>query len=170
MVDVSIVVVAYNDATDLPRTLTSAVGQEGVSVELIVVDNASSDRSRDVAAVFAPQARIVALPENVGFAAGMNCGIEASSGRYVLALNPDCRLEPDFAALLASRLNYWPDVGSASGRIYRAEGRELSPISSSTARMPTSPGACGASAGSVCTCRGPWRTTAGATCPSGAGR
>ncbi len=126
MVDVSIVVVAYNDATDLPRTLTSAVGQEGVSVELIVVDNASSDRSRDVAAVFAPQARIVALPENVGFAAGMNCGIEASSGRYVLALNPDCRLEPDFAALLASRLNYWPDVGSASGRIYRAEGRELS--------------------------------------------
>ncbi|MGH9363965.1 MAG: glycosyltransferase family 2 protein, partial [Thermoanaerobaculia bacterium] len=102
-----------------------AAGQEGVSSEIIVVDNASSDRSRDVAAVSAPAARIIALAENVGFAAGMNRGIEKSSGRYVLALNPDCRLMPDFAALLAQRLDARPDAGSASGRVHRAEGRLL---------------------------------------------
>ncbi|HEV2064346.1 MAG TPA: glycosyltransferase family 2 protein [Thermoanaerobaculia bacterium] len=125
MIDVSIVVVAHNDEADLPLSLTSAASQRGVTVETIVVDNASSDRSRDVAAVFAPAARIVALPENAGFAAGMNRGIEESSGRYVLALNPDCRLRPDFASVLAARLDARKDAGSASGRVYRAEGPEL---------------------------------------------
>ena len=57
----------------------------------------------------------------------MNAGIEATSGRYVLALNPDCRLEPDFAAILARRLDAADarDVGSASGRLLRADGQEL---------------------------------------------
>ena len=125
MIDVSIVVVTHNDEADLPLSLTAAAGQSGISVELIVVDNASSDRSRDVAAVFAPAARIVALPENVGFAGGMNRGIEECTGRYVLALNPDCRLAPDFSAVLAGRLDARPDAGSASGRLYRAQGADL---------------------------------------------
>ena len=55
----------------------------------------------------------------------MNAGIDATTGRYVLALNPDCRLEPDFAATLARRLDAADaaDVGSASGRLLRAQGR-----------------------------------------------
>ena len=125
MIDVSIVVVAHNDADDLPVCLASAIAQNGVSIETIVVDNASADPSRQVAARFAPAARVIALPENVGFAAGMNRGIEEAAGRYVLALNPDCRLLPDFAAVLAARLDARPDAGSASGRIYRADGPQL---------------------------------------------
>src|SRR6185369_14406170 len=72
---------------------------------------------------------LMANRENVGFAAAMNAGIAATSGRYVLALNPDCRLEPDFAANLARRLDAADaaDVGSASGRLLRAQGPELSP-------------------------------------------
>jgi GT2 family glycosyltransferase len=127
MIDVSIVVVAHDDAGDLPVCLTSAIAQKGASVETIVVDNASRDGSREIAARFAPAARVIALPENVGFAGGMNRGIEESAGRYVLALNPDCRLAPDFAAVLAARLDARPDVGSASGRIFRAEGAALAP-------------------------------------------
>jgi GT2 family glycosyltransferase len=71
--------------------------------------------------------RVVALPTNAGFAAAMNAGIASTTGRYVLALNPDCRLEPDFAAVLARRLDASDasDVGSASGRLYRAEGPGL---------------------------------------------
>jgi GT2 family glycosyltransferase len=125
MIDVSIVVVAHNDEADLPLSLASAAGQTGARVETIVVDNASSDRSREVAAAFAPAVRIVPLAENVGFAAGMNRGIEESAGRYVLALNPDCRLMPDFASVLAARLDVRTDAGSASGRVYRANGPEL---------------------------------------------
>ncbi|MEP6994308.1 MAG: glycosyltransferase [Acidobacteriota bacterium] len=127
--DVSIIVVAKDDAADLPLSLGSAVSQTGVSVETWLIDNASSDASREVPAQFGSAVSLLALPENVGFAAAMNAGIAASSGRYILALNPDCRLEPDFAAVLARRLDAADaaDVGSASGRVLRAQGKSLAP-------------------------------------------
>jgi GT2 family glycosyltransferase len=124
--DVSIIVVSQDSTEDLQLSLASASEQGGVSTEILVVDNASSDGSRDVAARFA---RVIPLPENVGFAAAMNTGIMETSGRYVLALNPDCRLASDFAATLARRLDERPDVGSASGRVYRARGPGLEPTS-----------------------------------------
>jgi GT2 family glycosyltransferase len=129
MTDVSIVVVSWNDAADLPVSLGSALAQRGVSTETLLVDNASADASREVPERLGGGARVLALPENVGFAAAMNAGIDASSGRYVLALNPDCRLEPDFCAVLAARLDRADaaDVGSASGRVIRGKGPDLAP-------------------------------------------
>jgi GT2 family glycosyltransferase len=129
MTDVSVILVTHDSAADLPVSLASAQNQRGAAVETIVVDTASSDGSAELARRLAPSARVIALPENVGFSAAMNVGIEASGGRYVLSLNPDCRLEPDFAAVLAARLDARPDVGSASGRILRAQGPQLLPTS-----------------------------------------
>jgi len=125
--DVSIVVVSHNDAADLPLSLESALAQRGIETEIVVVDCASSDASLEIARKFEPRVRLIALPENVGFAAAMNAGIEATSGQYVLALNPDCRLQPDFCAVLAKRLDGASEAGSASGRIYRAQGPALAP-------------------------------------------
>ncbi len=127
--DVSIVVVSKDDAADLPVSLGSAVAQRGVSCETILVDNASQDASREVPDRFGGAVRLVAMRENLGFAGAMNAGIDASSGRYVLALNPDCRLEPDFAVKLVRRLDAADaaDVGSASGRLLRAQGADLAP-------------------------------------------
>jgi GT2 family glycosyltransferase len=125
MIDVSIIVVSHNDERDLPLSVGSAMAQQGVAVETLIVDNVSSDQSRAVVQRIAPRARLLALPENIGFAGAMNRGIAETTGRYVLALNPDCRLEPDFAATLAARLDHSPNVGSASGRIFRAEGESL---------------------------------------------
>jgi GT2 family glycosyltransferase len=128
MIDVSIIVVGHNDEADLPLSVGSALAQRGVTTETLVVDNDSSDGSREaVRRVGGQRVHLLELPENIGFAAAMNLGIGASSGRYVLALNPDCRLEPDFAAILTGRLDRRPDVGSASGRLLRAQGAELSP-------------------------------------------
>ena len=126
-VDVSIVVVSKNSGPDLAVALRSAVAQRGVACETLLVDNASTDGSREIARGFGGAVRLLALETNVGYAAAMNAGIDATTGRYVLALNPDCRLEPDFAAILSRRLDA-PDaarVGSASGRLYRAEGPDL---------------------------------------------
>jgi len=125
MIDVSVIIVSHNDERDLPVSVGSAIAQRGISVETLVVDNLSTDRSRAVVAEMAPAARVLALSENVGFAGAMNRGIRETSGRYVLALNPDCRLSPDFAAILASRLDGHPEFGSASGRILRGDGDEL---------------------------------------------
>ena len=125
--DVSIIVVSKDDATDLPVSLGSALAQKGVSCETLLVDNASTDGSREVGERLG--ARVLAQRENVGFAAAMNTGIDSSTGRYVLALNPDCRLEPDFAGALTRRLDAEDGerFGSASGRLLRAEGPELAP-------------------------------------------
>ncbi len=128
-VDVSIIVVSKDDAGDLPTSVGSALAQRGAACETLVVDNASEDDSREVARSLGSGVRVLALPENAGFAAAMNAGIDASSGRYVLALNPDCRLEPNFAEILARRLDApdAADVGSASGRLLRGDGPALSP-------------------------------------------
>jgi GT2 family glycosyltransferase len=127
MPDVSIVIVSHNDAADLPRSIESALAQHGVSVEAVLVDNASTDSSVEVARRYSPRLRLIALPVNTGFASAMNTGISSTSGRYVVALNPDCRLEPAFSAVLAERLNRSPEIGSASGRVYRASGEALDP-------------------------------------------
>lgn len=125
MTDVSIIVVTHDSAADLPASVPSAAAQRGVATEVVVVDTGSSDGSAEVARRLLPAARVLALGENVGFSAAMNAGIDATRGRYVLALNPDCRLDPDFCARLAVRLDARPDVGSASGRILRASGADL---------------------------------------------
>jgi GT2 family glycosyltransferase len=125
--DVSIVVVSHDSAADLPLSVASAVAQTGVTSETLVVDNASTDGSRDVARKFGTTVRLIPMAANVGFAAAMNAGIEASTGRYVLALNPDCRLDTRFSEVLTNALDSRPDAGSASGRIYRAHGPDLTP-------------------------------------------
>jgi len=125
--DVSIIVVSKDDAADLPVSLGSALAQRGISCETLLVDNASTDASREAPRAFGGAVRLLALEENLGFAGGMNAGILATSGRYVLALNPDCRLSPDFASTLVRRLDASDasDVGSASGRLLRAGGEAL---------------------------------------------
>jgi GT2 family glycosyltransferase len=125
--DASVIIVSHDDALDLPLSIESALAQRGVELEVVVVDNASTDRSTDVARGYGSRVRLIALPENTGFAAAMNTGIEATTGRYVVALNPDCRLEPDFCAVLVERLDRAPRAGSASGRVYRAAGESLQP-------------------------------------------
>ena len=125
VIDVSIVVVSHDSAEDLGVCLSSARAQEGVSTEIIVVDNASADGSRRIAEEHG--ARVLALGTNRGFAGGANAGIASSTGRYVLTLNPDCRLEASFCRILRDVLDRpdAADAGSASGKIYRGEGRDL---------------------------------------------
>jgi GT2 family glycosyltransferase len=130
--DVSIIFVSHNDADDLAVSIPAALAQTGVAVEVIVVDNVSSDASREVADRHSREGvKRLALAENRGYAGGMNAGIGVSAGRYVLCLNPDCRLTPSFASVLAARLDQpgASGVGSASGKLLRAEGSELAATS-----------------------------------------
>lgn len=125
--DVSIVVVSYGSGGDLAVSLPAAMAQRGAEVEVLVVENGEAERSGPIAARLG--ARFLLLPQNRGFAGGANAGIAATSGRYVMTLNPDCRLAPDFCAALTARLDRLDaaDAGSASGKIYRAQGADLAP-------------------------------------------
>jgi N-acetylglucosaminyl-diphospho-decaprenol L-rhamnosyltransferase len=90
----AVVVVAYHSSAHLPRTLARVREQLRPGDHLVVVDNASGDGSAEVARAAAPQATVVALPENRGFGAGCHAGAAASTSPLLLFLNPDAQLAP----------------------------------------------------------------------------
>jgi glycosyltransferase involved in cell wall biosynthesis len=81
---VSIVVPNYNYAKFLPRSLTSALGQDSAHGEVIVVDDASTDNSREVIGRFGASIRPVLRPQNRGQGAGMNAGFATAKGAFVI--------------------------------------------------------------------------------------
>jgi len=122
---VSVVLVTWNSARYLRRCLEGLGQQTHRSVELIAVDNASSDPSIELVA---PRAAILIRNEtNRGFSVAVNQAIAVARGEYVLLLNPDCYLLPDYIARLVAALSTAPDVGSATGLLIRATGDGIEP-------------------------------------------
>jgi GT2 family glycosyltransferase len=120
---VSIVVVTYNSASTMPGLLGSlpdALAGVGPH-ELLVVDSGSSDGTLEAVARLAPWARGLSLGSNVGYAAGVNAGVAASTLRGpVLVLNPDLTLAPGAIAPLLSALRL--DVGITVPRLVADDG------------------------------------------------
>ena len=110
---VSIVLVTWNSGQHLRRCLDGIERQTHRNVELIVVDNASSDWSIDVATI--------RNHTNRGFAAAVNQGIATARGEFVQLVNPDCFLEPDYVERLLPVFDD-PAVGSATGKLLRDDG------------------------------------------------
>ncbi|MDT7724333.1 MAG: hypothetical protein QOI21_909 [Actinomycetota bacterium] len=103
----AVVIVTYHSAEVVEgclRSVQEALGGEN-SARIVVVDNASTDGTLDVAASVAPEAHVVRLHANGGFAAGVNAGIATSPGCDVLILNPDVRLRPGALRALRERLS-----------------------------------------------------------------
>jgi GT2 family glycosyltransferase len=112
---VAAVIPNWNGAGDLRACLASLEGQRGVELELVVVDNGSTDGSLEL--LRSSGTPHVALPENTGFAPAMNLGFERTGAEFVLALNSDTVLEPDAVARLAGRLTDEPELGGVQPRI-----------------------------------------------------
>jgi GT2 family glycosyltransferase len=120
---IAVVIPSWNSVELLPACLDSVAAQEGVEIELLAVDNGSSDgtiellRDRGV--------EHVGLPRNAGFAAAMNLGAARTRAAAVLALNADATLAPGAAAALAAALSEDPTLGGVQPRILqREEGAE----------------------------------------------
>src|SRR5689334_13928789 len=97
---VSIVIDNYNTARFVGEAIESALGQTRPDVEVVVVDDGSTDGSRDVIAGFEGRVRVV-LQENRGQAGAVNTGYAAVSGDVVLFLDGDDVLLPGAAAAAA---------------------------------------------------------------------
>ncbi|MBI4886425.1 MAG: glycosyltransferase family 2 protein [Acidobacteria bacterium] len=121
--DVSVVLVNYNAGPELRRALGSVAAElAGHAWEAVVVDNASSDGSGAVVSEFAPHARLLRNNGNVGFARGVNQGLAATSGRFVLIMNPDCRLVAGAFEALHAELDRSPGCAIAGPRILDPDG------------------------------------------------
>jgi len=93
---VSVTIVTYNSGRFIKRCLESVLAQRYPNTEIIVIDNASSDGTIDILEQFEDRCQITYNDENIGFAAAQNQAIRASSGDWVLTLNPDVLLLPNF--------------------------------------------------------------------------
>jgi GT2 family glycosyltransferase len=121
---VSVVLVSWNSARYLRRCLEGIEQQTHRNLELIAIDNASAD---DSVALLEPHATtLVRNPGNRGFSVAVNQAIALARGEFVLVVNPDCYLLPEYAARLVALFSS-PDVGSATGLLIRARGTEIEP-------------------------------------------
>jgi N-acetylglucosaminyl-diphospho-decaprenol L-rhamnosyltransferase len=125
---VTIVIVTYNSARDIDAALRSLTQAPAATPQdIVVVDNASSDRTPSHIRVAWPQVRLIESASNIGFAAANNRGIRASSSELVLLLNPDTRVPPGTVDCLVSHLDARADVAIIGPRIVDGRGRaELS--------------------------------------------
>lgn len=137
-VDVTVVVVSWN-TRDLTLACLRSVEAEAVnsstSIEIVLVDNGSSDGTVDAVVSALPSARVIELPENVGFARAANRGIAEGTGRFALLLNSDAELPVDSISRLVATLDEHPKaaaVGSAlvgpDGERQFSCGRFLNPV------------------------------------------
>lgn len=121
--EVTAVVVTYRSARDITVCLDALERSlDGISSEIVVVDNASDDETPDVAKRACPRARLVCSPDNVGFARGCNLGTALARGRYVLLVNPDAVLREDTVTELLACAKRHADAGVVGGRALHADG------------------------------------------------
>ena len=124
---VSVTIVSHNSRQYLEPCLRSVFAQTHRPLEVVVVDNASTDGSLEILARFEGRIRLICNDRNLGFAAAQNQAIRASESDWVLALNPDAALLPDFVSELVEGGQIDPKVGAVCGRLL-SMGRNLQPL------------------------------------------
>lgn len=123
MMDLSIVVVSWNTRDLLARCLESACpGAHAQGLELLVVDNHSSDGSAEMVGERFPWVQLIANGENLGFARASNQGIKRSQGRYILLLNSDTEVHPGALDALVGFMNEHPQAGGCGPRLLNPDG------------------------------------------------
>ncbi|MBS1251600.1 MAG: N-acetylglucosaminyl-diphospho-decaprenol L-rhamnosyltransferase [Anaerolineales bacterium] len=132
--DLSIVIVSYNVQGLLQACLRSIRNAQpypersrrktirNTQIQIIVIDNASSDGSAQMVRGDFSDVRLIANESNAGFAAATNQGVRASTGRHVLVLNPDAEVLDGTLAKLVGFLDHHPDYAAAGAGLVYPDG------------------------------------------------
>jgi N-acetylglucosaminyl-diphospho-decaprenol L-rhamnosyltransferase len=119
--EVTIVVVAHSVRPELERCLASIESHAGVPVETVLVDNASTDDTREWARATHPEVELVELAENVGVAA-RDHGLRRARGRYTMFLDSDAELTPGALPAMVAALDEHSDWGLIGPKLVSEDG------------------------------------------------
>ena len=114
---VSVTIVTYNSGRFIKRCLESVLDQKYPSLEVIIIDNASTDGTVDILEHFEDRCAIHYNDTNIGFAAAQNQAIGLSTGEWVLTLNPDVLLLKNFIQALVEAGQMDPKAGTICGKL-----------------------------------------------------
>jgi len=115
--EVSIVIVTWNGRQYLDACLRAAAAQQGISVEIILVDNGSTDGSTEFVRATFPHVRVIRLPLNRGFASGNNVGAREARGKYIAFLNNDTVAEKTWLRALCTGIELTAGFALVTSRI-----------------------------------------------------
>jgi GT2 family glycosyltransferase len=124
MADVAVVLVTKDSAQDIARILDELSGQAGVALDVVVVDNGSTDGTLEVLGA-RPEIRTIANGENRWLAPAWMQGVRATDAPYVLLLTPDTGLPPDAVSQLLAALEADPQVALAGPLLFDEAGTDL---------------------------------------------
>ncbi len=114
---VSIIIPNYNGEAFIRNAVSSALSQTYNPVEVIVIDNGSTDKSIEIINSHFPEVKVVHFPRNEGFAYAVNAGIKIAGGDFVALLNNDARAEPDWIGNLVKAVSDDSRVGFAASKV-----------------------------------------------------
>lgn len=115
---VSVTIVTCNSGRYIRRCLESLLRQEGVTVDVIVVDNASTDNTREILEEFQCRAvRTIYSECNLGFAEGQNRAMRAADSEWILTLNPDVLMRAGFLRQLLDAGRSDSSIGAVCGKL-----------------------------------------------------
>lgn len=120
----SIIVPHYNGVHHLTPCFEALRAQTYPRLEIIMVDNGSTDESVAFTRQNYPEIKVIALPKNVGFIGAVNHGIGCSRGEIVVPLNNDTAASPQWAEALVERLIAYPDAGMVASKILLFDQRD----------------------------------------------
>ncbi len=114
---IGVSIVTFNSSRYVGRCLDSLLAQQGVRLDVVVIDNASTDATREILAGYYGRIRIIQNRANAGFAAAQNQALRAVRGQWVLTLNPDLLMETGFLRNLVDAGGRDSSAGSVCGKL-----------------------------------------------------
>lgn len=119
----AVIVLSWNGEKYLAACLDALIAQTDGQVELIVVDNASTDASQDIIRRYLPRVRLIANSTNLGFSGGNNIGLTVTEAEVVVLLNQDTEVRPDWLNAILKTFQSDTNIGIVGCKALYSDGR-----------------------------------------------